>query len=127
MKLVATCVLAMAIGCGGGQKQDPAMGGGGGDTAGGGAGGGESTMQAQGSGVPCAQEVALQCGEGMTDGCMTQLTTVHACVPADATAGPPCAQEIALQCPEGQTDACMMTPPPAETHVCVANGHAAAR
>jgi hypothetical protein len=70
--------------------------------------------------VDCASEIALECGAGMVDGCMAQLTTHHACVAEEASAGPPCEQEIALECPEGQIDACLATPQLATTHVCVA-------
>jgi hypothetical protein len=69
-------------------------------------------------GVPCEQEVALQCAQGV-DGCQGGKTLVHVCVPSDETAGPPCEQEIAKVCPEGQTDACLKTPQVAKTHLCV--------
>jgi hypothetical protein len=78
-----------------------------------------STAAPTGAGVPCEQEIARVCGNGMVDGCQGNLTTTHVCVAANATAGPPCSQEVALQCPEGQTDACLMTPPAGATHVCV--------
>jgi hypothetical protein len=74
------------------------------------------------AGVPCAQEVALVCGDGFADGCGGGKTTVHACVAADASAGAPCAQEIALQCPDGQIDACLNTPAAAENHICIVKG-----
>ena len=113
MKALAISVVVAALGCGGGNK--------GGDTSVGNAGAGSGTPAgdtAQG-GVPCAQEIALQCANGMTDGCLDGKTSVHACIAADAAMGPPCAQEIALECPEGQIDACLQTPASAENHICV--------
>jgi hypothetical protein len=71
-------------------------------------------------GTPCSAEVALECGDGMVDGCTGGKTSIHICVTEDATIGPPCEQEIALECPEGQIDACLRTPPAAEHHICVA-------
>jgi hypothetical protein len=70
------------------------------------------------TGQECAQEIALQCGTGSADGCLSQKTTHHVCVPDTAVPGPPCEQEIGLVCPEGQVDAC--TPPRvSDTHLCV--------
>jgi len=67
----------------------------------------------------CDVELALQCGEGMVDGCSSQLTAVHICMPAEEKASQPCEQEIARECAEGLVDACLMDPPAATTHVCV--------
>ncbi|MEJ7600632.1 MAG: hypothetical protein WKG01_22185 [Kofleriaceae bacterium] len=67
----------------------------------------------------CATEIALECGDGMVDGCTNNTTTHHACVSSEAKAGPPCEQEIALQCAEGQVDACLATPAKAAAHVCI--------
>lgn len=67
----------------------------------------------------CDVELALECGEGMVDGCSSQLTSVHICMPAEEQASQPCEQEIARQCAEGLVDACLMDPPAAATHVCV--------
>lgn len=77
------------------------------------------------AGIPCEREIARECGEGLTDGCLLQtpegepLTLVHICVPSSETAAPPCEQEIARECDEGLTDACLLTPAPASMHVCV--------
>ena len=101
---------ALAAGCGGAAKPDTTVNTGSGDT---------TVTNTPTAGVPCAQEVALVCTDGFTDGCGGSKTTVHACVAADATAGPPCAQEIALQCPDGQIDACLQTPAAAENHICI--------
>jgi hypothetical protein len=73
----------------------------------------------QGEPAACEVEVALACGEGMVDGCASQLTSVHICMPAEEQASQPCAQEIARECGEGLIDACLMDPPVAATHVCV--------
>jgi hypothetical protein len=106
------------VGCGGSAKQDTIGKGSGSDTT-------VSNPQPT-AGVPCAQEIALVCGDGFADGCGGSKTTVHACVAADAAAGPPCAQEIALQCPDGQVDACLNTPAAAENHICIVKADAPA-
>lgn len=67
----------------------------------------------------CEQEIALECAEGLVDGCGSSLTTIHICVPADEQASQPCEQEIARECGDGLMDACLMSPPAAQTHVCV--------
>jgi hypothetical protein len=74
---------------------------------------------AQDQRASCDQEIALECPEGLVDGCTNSLTAVHICLPAEETASQPCEQEIARQCGEGLVDACLMDPPAAETHVCV--------
>ncbi len=71
-----------------------------------------------GGGVSCAQEIALECPNGV-DGCSTGKTSVHVCVSVTAQAGPSCSQEIALECPVGETDACLISPPVAANHICV--------
>ncbi len=109
MKLF-TIVFLAALGCGGGKKADTTTTTG--DT---------STQSPPASaGVPCEQEIAAVCADGMVDGCGGGLTTVHACVAAGATAGPPCEQEIAQVCPDGQIDACLQTPMASANHICVA-------
>ena len=110
MKLLSIAML-VALGCGGSKKTD--------DTTVN-SGGGGADMAAMGGGTPCAQEIALECGAGMVDGCLDGKTTMHACVASDASAGPPCEQEIAQVCPDGQIDACLQTPASAATHICVA-------
>ena len=67
----------------------------------------------------CDLEIALECAEGLVDGCSSGLTSIHICLPADEKASQPCEQEIARECGEGLIDACLMSPPAAETHVCV--------
>lgn len=67
----------------------------------------------------CDVELALECAEGMVDGCSSSLTSVHICMPAEEKASQPCEQEIARECGEGLVDACLMDPPAAATHVCV--------
>ena len=67
----------------------------------------------------CEVEIALECAEGLVDGCSSGLTSIHICLPADEKASQPCEQEIARECGEGLVDACLMSPPAAETHVCV--------
>ena len=67
----------------------------------------------------CELEVALECAEGMVDGCASGLTSVHICMPSEEKASQPCEQEIARECGEGLVDACLMSPPAAETHICV--------
>ena len=106
------------VGCGGPAKKDTVGTGSGSDTS--------VKNPPATAGVPCAQEVALVCGDGFADGYGGSKTTVHACVAADASAGPPCAQEIALQCPDGQIDACLNTPAAAENHICILKADAAA-
>ncbi len=76
--------------------------------------------------APCDQEIALECPDGMSDGCSRQaddgvpLTAYHVCVPAEEQAAQqPCEQEIARECGEGLTDACLLDPPAASTHLCV--------
>jgi hypothetical protein len=67
----------------------------------------------------CATASKLSCAAGQVDGCTGGLTSVHACVAADAKPGSPCAQGAALTCPDGQIDACGFAPPYASNHVCV--------
>lgn len=67
----------------------------------------------------CATPSKLSCAAGQVDGCTGGLTSVHACVAADAKAGAPCAQGPALTCPNDLTDACSFAPPYASNHVCV--------
>ncbi len=76
--------------------------------------------------APCEQEIALECPDGMSDGCSRQsddgapLTAYHVCVPAEEQAAQqPCEQEIARECGEGLTDACLLDPPAASSHLCV--------
>ena len=75
--------------------------------------------------APCDQAVALECPDGMKDGCAVQsadgapLTAYHVCVPGEEQASQPCEQEIARECGDGLTDACLLDPPAASTHVCV--------
>lgn len=110
MKLF-TIAFLVVLGCGGSKKSDDT-------TVSSPPGGGGDTAMTTG-GTPCAQEIALECGAGMADGCLGGKTTMHACVAADAEAGPPCEQEIAKVCPDGQIDACLQTPASAATHICV--------
>ncbi|MCP4467664.1 MAG: hypothetical protein GY813_13050 [Halieaceae bacterium] len=79
----------------------------------------ETPSSQDSGGVPCEQEIARVCADGMVDGCAGELTLVHVCIAADETAGPPCTQEIAKQCPEGQTDGCLQTPATSLHHICV--------
>lgn len=67
----------------------------------------------------CATASKLSCAAGQVDGCTGGLTSVHACVAADAKAGSPCAQGAALTCPNDMIDACGFAPPYASNHVCV--------
>lgn len=67
----------------------------------------------------CATPSKLSCAAGQVDGCTGGLTSVHACVAADAKAGSPCAQGAALTCPNDMIDACGFAPPYASNHVCV--------
>jgi hypothetical protein len=67
----------------------------------------------------CATASKLSCAAGQVDGCTGGLTSVHACVAADAKAGSPCAQGSALTCPNDMIDACGFAPPYASNHVCV--------
>jgi hypothetical protein len=73
----------------------------------------------------CDQEIALECPDGMVDGCTrtsedgAALTAYHVCLPAEEQASQPCEQEIARQCGEGLVDACLADPPAASTHVCI--------
>lgn len=75
--------------------------------------------------APCDQEIALECPDGMSDGCSRQsedgtpLTGYHVCVPAEEQASQPCEQELARECGEGLTDACLLDPPAASSHLCV--------
>ena len=112
--LTSLLLCAFAIACGGGQKASnpdiaevPSPGNP--DIA--------QTSPAS-SGVSCAQEVALECPNGV-DGCTTGKTSVHACVSTTAQAGPSCSQEIALECPAGEIDACLLSPPAATNHICI--------
>ncbi|MGE0872005.1 MAG: hypothetical protein AB7P03_25830 [Kofleriaceae bacterium] len=77
-----------------------------------------AVASAESPGVPCANDVQLQCTSGV-DGCTDNKTTVHVCIAADAVAGPACSQEIALECPDGQIDACLLSPAAGENHICV--------
>ena len=73
----------------------------------------------------CDQEIAVECPDGMEDGCGRQagdgspLTAYHVCVPAEEQAAQPCEQEIARECGEGLVDACLVDPPAASSHICV--------
>jgi hypothetical protein len=71
-----------------------------------------------GGGVPCAQEIALDCPSGV-DGCLNGQTSMHVCVAASAHAGPSCSQEVALECSAGEVDACTLSPAAAPNHICV--------
>jgi len=72
----------------------------------------------------CEVELALECAEGLVDGCTSSLTAVHICMPAEEKASQPCEQEIARECDDGLVDACLMDPPAAATHVCVSAAEA---
>src|SRR5688572_17669531 len=65
--------------------------------------------------VPCSQEVSFWCDGVDSDGCMTGVTTFHACTDVYRKPGPSCSQEIALECSsqEGITriDGCLHDPP----------------
>ncbi len=80
---------------------------------------GDKPQLTQGEPNSCSNEIALECADGMVDGCGSQLTSVHICMPAEEKASQPCEQEIARECAEGLVDACLMDPPAAATHVCV--------
>ena len=54
--------------------------------------------------IPCRLELALICGDGYIDGCLTQQTSVHRCVLRNE--GPSCQLDIAILCPEGFRDGC---------------------
>jgi len=112
MRIAMILVLSLSAACGG-TREDSTL------PAGGGAAPADAEPGSLDGAVPCAREIALQCAEGLIDGCLRELTTVHACVPEDAAAGPPCEQELALVCPEGMIDACLVTPAAADHHVCI--------
>lgn len=67
----------------------------------------------------CATPSKLACPAGQVDGCTGGLTSVHACVAADAKPGGPCAQGPALTCANDAIDACGFAPPYASNHICV--------
>lgn len=124
MKRVVLCVLfAWSVGCGGG-GEEPA-----GDVSSGSeepVSPSEPVASPQGGGVPCEQEIARVCGDGMRDGCLVQdengapLTSYHVCIPETETSrSQPCEQEIMRECGDGLVDACTLTPPAAPTHICV--------
>jgi len=108
--MIAATLLAAQMGCHGGKNDVK------GPT---GTGDGDKEQLTQTEPTSCENEVALECGEGMVDGCGSQLTSVHICMPAEEQASQPCEQEIARECAEGLVDACLMDPPAAATHVCV--------
>jgi hypothetical protein len=108
--MIAASLLAAQMGCHGGKNEVK------GPT---GTGDGDKEQLTQNEPASCENEVALQCADGMVDGCASQLTSVHICMPAEEQASQPCEQEIARQCAEGLVDACLMDPPAAATHVCV--------
>jgi hypothetical protein len=87
--------------------------------------GGSDTPAQGGEHAACAQEIALECPDGMADGCARKgddgapLTAYHVCLPAEEQASQPCEQEIARECGEGLVDACLVDPPAAATHLCV--------
>jgi hypothetical protein len=63
MAAMAALCLAGAVGCSSGKRDVEAPGGGG--------------------GVPCAQEIALECGDGMIDACLVDpAAETHVCVAA---------------------------------------------
>jgi hypothetical protein len=70
-------------------------------------------------GTPCAAPTTMTCDAKLSDGCVGDRTTVHACVEKDAKVGGPCGDGAALTCAAGQADACASTPPLAKNHVCV--------
>jgi hypothetical protein len=109
--MIAASLLAAQMGCHGGKNEVK------GPT---GTGDGDDKEQITDSGqTSCETELALECADGMVDGCSSQLTSVHICMPAEEKASQPCEQEIARECAEGLVDACLMDPPAATTHVCV--------
>lgn len=54
--------------------------------------------------LPCRFELALICGEGYIDGCLTQQTRTHRCVLK--AEGASCAEEVQILCPDGFRDGC---------------------
>jgi hypothetical protein len=70
--------------------------------------------------VACDQTFTIECSDGLVDGCARKLTAYHVCMPADEQASQPCAEELARECADGLVDACLVSPPAADTHVCVA-------
>ncbi|MBS1119102.1 MAG: hypothetical protein H6Q90_1330 [Deltaproteobacteria bacterium] len=115
MKLLQTMIMMSGLAfaaCGGEHKPDTLPSAGSAQTP---------TAPTAGAGVPCEQEIARVCADGMVDGCGGSKTSVHVCVAADATAGPPCTQEVAKVCPAGQVDGCLQTPPTSLNHICVLN------
>ena len=71
-------------------------------------------------GTACDAPTTMTCdAKLLSDGCVGNLTTVHACVAKDAKAGGACGDGATLTCPEGQADGCLGTPPVAKNHVCV--------
>jgi hypothetical protein len=112
MRIAAMLVTIVVAACGGSKSDSTLPGQSGGDSSDG------AQLPLDGP-VPCEQEIALQCAEGLEDGCLRALTTVHACVPSESTVGPPCTDKLALVCPEGLVDACLVAPAAAEHHVCV--------
>lgn len=66
--------------------------------------GGHHYCRPDSTNISCRLELALVCGDGYIDGCLTQETRVHRCVLKDE--GESCATEIQILCPEGFRDGC---------------------
>jgi len=88
----------------------------------------QAASTGEGGAMGCEMEVALECGDGLVDGCLVEhpedpsrlLTTVHVCVVEGENYGPGCEMEVALECAmNGAKDACLMETPPSDVHVCV--------
>lgn len=54
--------------------------------------------------ISCQLELALVCGQGYIDGCLSGSTRVHKCVLRNE--GPACNLEIQILCPKGFRDGC---------------------
>ena len=54
--------------------------------------------------ISCRLELALVCGDGYIDGCLTQQTRFHRCVLKNE--GISCSQDVAILCADGFRDGC---------------------
>lgn len=54
--------------------------------------------------IPCQLELALVCGEGYIDGCLTQQTDTHRCILKNE--GESCSTDLEILCPEHFRDGC---------------------
>lgn len=65
--------------------------------------------------LSCVVDTSFVCPPGYIDGCVTNETRTHECIPMND--GPSCELDIAINCPENFQDGCLTGE--TEQHLCV--------